>query len=106
MRKLILVTVTCIFVGCSSPEDKAKSLIEEDMKVTLHDYESYEPVSYSGLSDAYSDVEHDSEAPKLIEESKRLKEKLDRNIRFEREMTYLEAPRKEILKARAEVDEG
>jgi hypothetical protein len=60
--KMIICTVMALLVlGCSpSNEKKAKKLIGEKLKVTLHDYSSYEPVKFGTLDTVYSTEMDDS----------------------------------------------
>ena len=46
MRYIIVI---CLLISCSVPENKAKKLIDEDLKGSLHDYRSYESVEFSPL---------------------------------------------------------
>lgn len=104
-RYVLLIALVFVFAACkNSPEERAKKLITADLKTSLHDFKSYEPVSFSGLTDAYSSVDFDSDAPDLLAANKELKKQYDKAYAYEREMTALEADRKEIIAARAQSD--
>ena len=51
MKQLLLVALIAVtLVSCSkSPEQKAKDLIKEEMKKSMNDFSSYEPVEYGKL---------------------------------------------------------
>lgn len=57
MKKPVLIVACLLFmiVSCKqSPEEKAKALIKEELRTTLHDYKSYEPVNYGILDSSFS----------------------------------------------------
>lgn len=44
-----------MLAACSkSPEKKAKSVIDEELRKTLHDYKSYEPVAFGKVDSSFS----------------------------------------------------
>ena len=52
---LCLLVVAITLVSCSkSPEQKAKDLIKEEMKKSMNDFSSYEPVEYGKLDSSFS----------------------------------------------------
>lgn len=65
MKEVFLTVATSLIVaivlfGCKmSPEEKAKVLVKESLYNSLHDYSSYEPVSYGTLDSNYSSLEDD-----------------------------------------------
>lgn len=62
MKICVYILVLLItLVSCSSPERKAKKAIKEKLKMTLHDFKSYEPVEFGTLDSLFSDVTSSSE---------------------------------------------
>lgn len=59
MKNIILLLFLTLFISCTSKEDKAKETIDKYLYYTLHDYKSYEPVSWSKLDSLYSDYTMD-----------------------------------------------
>ena len=53
-RFSLFLMLALLLSSCSSLEDKAKRIISKDLKLTLDDYESYEPVTYGKLEYAMS----------------------------------------------------
>lgn len=53
-NNFLSLTLIFLFFSCSSLEDKAKKAIKENLKLTLDDFESYEPVQYGNLEYAMS----------------------------------------------------
>lgn len=51
MKTYIFFTaiISFILIGCSSKEKTAKSLIKEDLKENMNDFDSYEPIHFSKL---------------------------------------------------------
>jgi hypothetical protein len=47
-------TLALLLFSCSSPENKAKKAIKEELRLTLHDFKSYEPVQFGKLEIASS----------------------------------------------------
>jgi hypothetical protein len=43
------------FFSCSSPEKKIKNAILQDLKMTLHDFKSYEPIQFGQIEVATSE---------------------------------------------------
>lgn len=74
MKKLLFICLMCIgtlgFIGCSSPEKKAKSLIDHQLKVSLHDYSSYENVEFGKLDSTFSDASDLSEYKDALDKVK------------------------------------
>ena len=60
MKKLLLYGLLILMSACSSPEKKAKKLIKNELYLTINDFKSYEPVSFSGLDSLFSTYEMDS----------------------------------------------
>jgi hypothetical protein len=58
MKTLLpFLLLPCIFLSVScgkSPEEKAKSLIKEELRTTLHDFKSYEPVTYGKIDSSFT----------------------------------------------------
>lgn len=50
----IFLTLVFLLFSCSSFEDKAKKAIKDNLKLTLDDYKSYEPVQFGKLEYAMS----------------------------------------------------
>jgi len=49
-----IFTLLLLLVSCSSPESKAKKAIKEELRLTLHNFKSYEPVQFGKLEVASS----------------------------------------------------
>ena len=93
------------FFSCSSPEKRAQKLVKEDLKQTLHDFKSYEPVSFSELIDAYSDMQHDTDIPILFAKNEKLKEEREKYQNYEdRLYLYRSTAWNTILEYRAAMD--
>jgi len=60
MKKLLIYSLLVISTACSSPEKKAKSLIENELFLTLNDFKSYEPVAFSNIDSLFSTYYMDS----------------------------------------------
>lgn len=56
MKKLIIAFIAVTLAGCSTPEKKAQKLIAKQLKETLHDWSSYEPVKFSQIDSVYTTV--------------------------------------------------
>lgn len=56
---LIAIALSWLVIGCSSPEKKAKKLIEEHLSKTMNDFKSYEPVEYSKLDSTFTAYERE-----------------------------------------------
>ncbi|WP_306505907.1 hypothetical protein [Alistipes ihumii] len=59
MRKFLLLfaAIACAaLVGCSNPEKQAKKLVRQQLKETLHDWNSYESVKFGTLDSVYTTV--------------------------------------------------
>ncbi|WP_353119450.1 hypothetical protein [Myroides odoratus] len=55
MKKLLILTIAITLFSCSkSPQDKALKLIDNDLKRTLNDYNSYEFVELSKLDSCFT----------------------------------------------------
>jgi hypothetical protein len=80
MRSTILIiTAFSLMASCKlSPDEKAKKAIREELRVTLHDYKSYESVQYGKLDSDFSSVFN-------FPEYKKLSEDLDQTIAHEKE---------------------
>ena len=59
MKKSILTIAALSFliISCSSPEKKAKKLIEGHLSKNMNDFKSYEPVEFSKLDSSFSTYE-------------------------------------------------
>lgn len=53
---VLIIALLIILSSCSSPVKKAKKAIKEKLKVTLHDFKSYETVKFGTLDSLFSDV--------------------------------------------------
>lgn len=107
MRKigLFLIAVTiCLFACKQSNEGKAKSLIKEYMKQNLHDFKSYEPVDFSELRNAFSDIYYDTEFLSLEKDYDRLKGVYEKYSQFEHKMASYGVSRKELQVYRSQTD--
>lgn len=60
------------FTGCSSNEKKAQKLINQKLRLTLHDYSSYESVQFGKLDSTYSTVKDTPEYREALEKSEQL----------------------------------
>src|SRR5579862_4156486 len=68
MKKLLyIILIFSSSCGHKSPEERAKKLIDEQMKLTLNDYKSYEPVTFGKLDSSFTDFKDD---PKYIADAK------------------------------------
>ncbi|HEX4373688.1 MAG TPA: hypothetical protein VHZ50_10330 [Puia sp.] len=53
MKKILFISL--ILSGCTfTREGKAKKLINEELKMTLNDYKSYEPMKFGNLDTPHS----------------------------------------------------
>jgi hypothetical protein len=50
----LIITVVLLLFSCSSPEKKAQKAIKEELRLTLNDFKSYEPVQFGKLETASS----------------------------------------------------
>ena len=79
MKRLLFIIIPLALFSCKlSPVEKAKSAIHEEMRTTLHDYKSYEPVQYGKLDSDYSSVED-------LPQMKALQKDFDQNVADEKE---------------------
>lgn len=60
MRHFLLIFLVINLIGCSNPEKKARRLIKQELKETLHDWDSYESVKFGLLDSVYTTVLDDS----------------------------------------------
>jgi len=59
---IVLLLIHILFESCKQdPDKKAKSLIKDKLYNSLHDFKSYEPVSYGKLDSNYSSLEDDED---------------------------------------------
>ncbi len=56
-RFLFVLFIGILLSSCNSPEDKAKSLIKQNLKESLHDWDSYESVKFGSLDSVYTTIE-------------------------------------------------
>lgn len=59
MKRILLLfaAIACVaFVGCSNPEKQAQKLVKQQLKETLHDWNSYEIVKFGTLDSVYTTV--------------------------------------------------
>lgn len=58
MKLPAIIWASVLVVSCKpSPEEKAQKTIIESLRLSLHDYKSYEPVQFGKLDSAYSKLE-------------------------------------------------
>jgi hypothetical protein len=55
MKKILLFVFAVLFIGCVSKEQRAKKLIKEELRKTLHDFKSYEAVTFGTLDSVFTD---------------------------------------------------
>lgn len=66
MKKISFLIFISVFCSCSLDNtQKAKKLIDHELKVTLHDYHSYEPVEFEKLDSTFSKYDKDPSFIKL-----------------------------------------
>lgn len=70
-QKLVIMLFSLIVIGCSK-EDKAKSLIKEELAKTMNDFKSYEPVEYGKLDSNITSYEKDFSKSDSINEIERV----------------------------------
>lgn len=58
-RFLFVLFIGILLYSCNSPEDKAKDLIKQNLKESLHDWNSYESVKFGALDSVYTTIEDD-----------------------------------------------
>ena len=51
---ILIMILAMLMVSCSSPESNAKKAIKEELRLTLHNFKSYEPVQFGKLEVANS----------------------------------------------------
>jgi len=74
MKKLqsilvVLIISVVTLIGCSSTEKKFKKAINEELRLTLHDFKSYEPVQFGKIEVAESVYTDLLEVSKYLDES-------------------------------------
>lgn len=79
MRKLLLFPLIIICLSCNSPEYKAKNLIEQKLKESLHDWNSYEPVKLGSLDSAFLSIYDNSKYIGAINRYNSLKKEYERS---------------------------
>lgn len=68
MKKVLLLILAIIaLTGCKSKEDKAKELIESQLKSTMNDWSSYEFVKMSKMDSTFTSYIYTTEYENLIE---------------------------------------
>jgi hypothetical protein len=71
MNKYLFLAFLTLASCSKSPEEKAKDLINDQMRKTLHDYKSYEPVQFGNLDSSFNTWE---DLPEFIEADQKAKE--------------------------------
>lgn len=59
MKKLTVVLFIALVACSQSKEEKAKSLIKENMKTSMNDFKSYEAVEFGKLDSTYTSYHND-----------------------------------------------
>jgi hypothetical protein len=68
-KLFLLLGFSSLFFSCKkSPEEKAKGVIREQLRTTLHDWKSYESVKWGKLDSALSFYADDPAYKRLIED--------------------------------------
>lgn len=75
MKKIVILAVLAVLSAVCAAQNssnlrlsKAKALVRNELKGSLHDYASYEPVRWSSLDSVFSSVEDDSRICRLIDD--------------------------------------
>lgn len=55
-RFLFVLFIAILLSSCNSPEDKAKSLIKQNLKESLHDWDSYESVKFGTMDSSFFSI--------------------------------------------------
>jgi hypothetical protein len=56
MKKFVFICCLLLCcIGCISQEQRAKKLIKEELRTTLHDFKSYEAVTFGSLDSIFTD---------------------------------------------------
>jgi len=98
---LLLALLAIVFVSCdNSPEARAKRLIKEEMRKTLNDFSSYEPVEFSPLTDTFTDTMDDTDIPQLWKRYDSLKANWEARTKFEASAGSLYGFDSEVYKLR------
>lgn len=63
-KYVFIFSLVILLFSCSSPENKAKKAIKEELRLTLHDFKSYKPVQFGKLKVARSSYEDLQEVKK------------------------------------------
>jgi hypothetical protein len=66
---LVLISAVCIVLSCTSLESKAKKAIKEELRLTMHDFKSYEPVQFGKLEVAMSSYEDEPAVGKYLDKA-------------------------------------
>jgi hypothetical protein len=74
-----ILTLALLLVSCSNPESKAKKAIKEELKLTLHNYKSYEPVQFGKLEVASSKFDDIPEVKLYLDRSEAFLSKAQEN---------------------------
>ncbi len=95
MRKFLLLfaAIACAaFVGCSNPEKHAQKLVKQQLKETLHDWNSYESVKFGSLDSVYTTVlenpEYKTMSDEFVELVNEMRSAMDDYKRY-KDMGYL-----------------
>lgn len=74
MKKILLAAFAILSLVCQAQNpaalrlSKAKALVRKELKGSLHDYASYEPVRWSSLDSVFSSVEDDPRICRLMDD--------------------------------------
>lgn len=75
---LLFTAIVCVaFVGCQNPEKRAQKLIKQQLKETLHDWDSYECVKFGTLDSVYTTVMDNPEYKALLDAANKDTRKLE-----------------------------
>ncbi len=69
MKVLLLIPILFLLISCNSPEKMAKTAISENLKLTLNDFKSYEPVEFGKLDSSMSKYEKSPRGQALLDSS-------------------------------------
>jgi len=80
--KSIVFVLFCVLlsISCSSPDRKAKKLIKNQLKESLHDWKSYEPVKFGTLDSTFSTYLDKEENVDIFLKYIKFKEEIDKLV--------------------------
>ncbi len=75
MKKIfLLLFVSILLLGCSSPEKRAHKLIQAELKKTMNDFESYEPIEFSKIDTAFLAYQYTKEYLSKYDSAEKIRE--------------------------------